>query len=685
MNLIKLFNPAYLKENIKKSRGFIILFLILVPLFTALITIFEINNPERLNVANEVEIALINIIGMYGIPFILSFALFGYVYKKNSVDFINSMPLNRKTIFVTNTIGGILLITLMQFITALILVICDAVLVNVVIFSKMISDIFILMWISYVFVFIATNLAMTLSGTFLTQVALTLLILFLVPFCIDSYHEFSEWSEYVFVNGENEFTDNVESQEISFTMPYRLISMVLLGNSDNLYSTNSIIRMIVLGILYFGIGIYLFQNRKMEDTEESFSSIKMHIFVKALTIFPMIILLNLIEPDIEFIIFALALIGVYYFVFDFIVKRKVKLKVSILSFILILVVWQGICMATEFIREKMPTKTLNKEDVIAVSIGNCRNYSSGSWYYYRDLFEELGYYFENQQVIDLIFESRAYVQDMYFKETAKTESVSVQEITVEKVEKTQEVLEEKSVVDYENRYEPTSIISVTFKTKSGKRLQADIEILEVDFDKIIEILEKDENYVKVVKERFISEGEYAIEHILCDDNTQERIRNEIKSKLEKMSLKEIYTTLRNTEECAVYQYDYKNHTLMTNTFSITITDNLFNLATEFLNQNAVEIAKKVKEEDVYSYFYVEIPETSGKKYTGYTDFALDVIPDFIIENEKEKFDYTQEYYIIRGNVGNYGSIYFYTNKVEEIDKLISIGRDEVYYYEDINY
>lgn len=680
MSLIKLFNPSYLKENIKKSRGFILLFLILVPLFTALVTILEVNGNASVNIAEKVEIAWVNLIGMYLIPFILSFTLFGYVYKKNSVDFINSMPLNRKTIFITNTIGGILLITVMQFLTALILVICDALLVNVVIFTKMISDIFILMWVSYVFVFVATNLAMTLSGTFLTQVAMTLLILFLVPFCIDGYNEFSERIDYNFINGDNEFSDSVYETEIAYTMPYGLFHAMVTG-ADEIYSTSSIVRMVILGIIYFVLGIYMFQNRKMENTEESFSNVKMHIFVKSLTILPMIIFLNLINPDLEFTIFAVALIIVYYFIFDFVVKRKVALKVSIPSLILILIITQGICSVVGLIKDKLPTKTLNKDDVIAVSIGNCRNYSGGSWYYYRDMFSELEYYFDNQELIDIIFESGDYVEEMYKIDEEKVPTAKATEIVVTKEVDTKTVA---SDIMIDEEYEKTSVIQVTFKTKTGKKLKADIEILEKDFDKIIEIFEKDENFVSTVKERFVHEGVTTIEQILCDDETEEIIRNEIRTKLETMPVKEIYTTLRTSDSCGVYQYYYENHKLISNSVSITITDKLFELGTEILNKNTEEVVKKAVEEDVYMHFYVKIPETYTNKYTGYMDFSEDIIANFILENANEKFDITKEYYILRGNLGSYGSIYFYTNKIEEIDKMVDAMNNDVYYYEDVN-
>ena len=178
MNLIKSFNFEFLKENIKKSTGLVILLSLVVPVFTLLVIILGINNTENIVVTNKTPLLIINFIGMYIIPVLISFVLFGYVYKKSSVDFINSKPINRKSIFITNTIGGILLITAIQLITAIILIVCNFVLPKVIIFPELVIDIFVMMWVSYVFVFLATNIAMSLSGTFLTQIVLTMLILF---------------------------------------------------------------------------------------------------------------------------------------------------------------------------------------------------------------------------------------------------------------------------------------------------------------------------------------------------------------------------------------------------------------------------------------------------------------------------------------------------------------------------
>ena len=151
MSLTKYFNKNYFKENIKKSKGLIALLVIIVPLITILSILLLINPQNYTKVLYENEIIWANLICMYIIPVALSFILFGYVYKKSSVDFINSMPLNRKTIFITNTVAGIFLITLIQILTLIVAFLCSTICSTIYIFPQMIIDIFINMWISYLF------------------------------------------------------------------------------------------------------------------------------------------------------------------------------------------------------------------------------------------------------------------------------------------------------------------------------------------------------------------------------------------------------------------------------------------------------------------------------------------------------------------------------------------------------
>ena len=158
MNLMKLFNMKYFMQNVKKSKMAILLFLSIVPIFTAL-TIITVGKD---NILEFWELGLANIIFMYITPFLLSVSLFGYVYKKRSIDFIGSMPISRKSVFVTNTLGGIALIIISQLITFVISVLAGL-FTNGMIFTGMLWDIFVYQSIAYIFVFTISNLAMSIS------------------------------------------------------------------------------------------------------------------------------------------------------------------------------------------------------------------------------------------------------------------------------------------------------------------------------------------------------------------------------------------------------------------------------------------------------------------------------------------------------------------------------------------
>ena len=177
MSLKKLFNKDYLMQNIKKSKLAVLLFLSLVPIFTSLLII---TTGESLVEGGFEALGGFNIFFMYITPFILSLSLFGYVFKKKSADFMGSMPISRKSVFMTNTLGGILLIVIMQLITLL----CTFLLYGVtkgMMFPQLVWDIFIYQTISYIFVFSVCNLAMSVSGDWITQIVVVLLVLFVIP------------------------------------------------------------------------------------------------------------------------------------------------------------------------------------------------------------------------------------------------------------------------------------------------------------------------------------------------------------------------------------------------------------------------------------------------------------------------------------------------------------------------
>ena len=122
MNLMKLFNLNYLKQNFKKSKVILSIFIGLIPILNTIILIMNFNNNYN-SVFGFGEISIINFIGVYILPVIISICLFNYIYKKKSVDFINSMPISRKSIFVTNTIFGILIFLSMLIVNIILMLV----------------------------------------------------------------------------------------------------------------------------------------------------------------------------------------------------------------------------------------------------------------------------------------------------------------------------------------------------------------------------------------------------------------------------------------------------------------------------------------------------------------------------------------------------------------------------------
>ena len=192
---MKWFNHKYLMQNLKKSKNILAFFLVIVPLLSVLsLIIIGQNSHEFVNITFN-KASIVTIIGMYIIPVVVSITLFGFVFKRQSSDFILSMPLNRSTIFVTNTVGGIILLLLMTFITTVLILLTTALMPNLIISRSMMVDFFFIWIVAYIFVFTAANLAVTLCGNIVTQIAITALILFLPPFLIHSYQGFTEYQQ----------------------------------------------------------------------------------------------------------------------------------------------------------------------------------------------------------------------------------------------------------------------------------------------------------------------------------------------------------------------------------------------------------------------------------------------------------------------------------------------------------
>lgn len=361
MNLMKYFNRNYMMQNLKKSKSILIFFLGLIPVASIFSYLVLATNSYSLDGITLEAISIVNYFGIYFIPIMLSLCLFGFIYKKRQVDFTLSMPLSRKTIFTTNTIAGIILLVLMVTLSALGIYIVNLS-TDFIIPFRMIAD-YILIWsITYIYVFILTNIAMSISGNGVTQFIVTMLLLFFIPFFIDciKYCDpfyFGANNDARLCIGSNYNCYYIENyQQATYTLPYNNIRMFFV-KWQPLYNMVSLMKMVVVSVIGFIAGIILYQKRKMETNETSFASLKTHNIVKALTMFPIVIIISdFVKGDSMSnlgAVIAFMILVIYYLVYDLITRKSISnLKTTFSHFCITLLVLFPTCMMIDGLYSK---------------------------------------------------------------------------------------------------------------------------------------------------------------------------------------------------------------------------------------------------------------------------------------------------------------------------------------------
>ncbi len=637
MNLIKLFNVKYLMQNIKKSKNIIILCLTIMPILSAIL-LTVIGTSKTYSSVVSSKLTILNIIGMYIIPVAISMCLFGYVFRRNSVDFINSMPLSRKTIFVTNTVGGIILIALTQLLALILTWIVSLFFTQIIIFNGYLIDIFFIMLVSYIFVFTSANLAMTISGNYLTQIAVTLLILFLIPFSIDAFNGFSSYKNIKLENTSYEFSGQVSSS-YEYTEPYKILSSLIVSSRNEIFNFKTMCNMLILTIVYIALGMILFEKRKMENTEESFANVYVHLFVKMLTLIPFVVLINFIDSTTTVFIFEVALIAIYYFVYDLVTKRKVKFLLSVVSFAVSLVILLSIC---KIVGEKEKNYIFELKNIEKISI---------------NLSDSNAIYISDKDIINYVYKN----------------------------------IENKATYDYGYRYysnNPVSSVNIypiecSFKMKDGNEVKFTLRLEKSAKEELNNKLLNSEEYKKEKKSKF----EFP-------DNAVYYFReNRLNEDEIKILKREIEKSLDNVDELTTYYYSqynfsiyaYKNHNVIEINLPITLTEDTFKVITKNANMKAYE---SVKNNKVISCGLANLGEYADDEpmYYDAIRYCTDDFTKFIEQNYNDVCDMNSKYYVIYlySDIGKGES--FFTNKIEEINKILENAilnnKDEFQYYYD---
>lgn len=372
MNLKKLFNYSYFKENIKKSKSVLAFFFGVVPLLNILVMITCLYDAKARIDLNT--ISTITTLGLYLIPFILAFSLFGFLFKKSSVDFVVSKPLSRRSIYITNIIGGIIILFGFIFLNALIFFMFDL-FTSLTIPFLLILDYAIYFFVAYLFLFSISSLAITLAGNLMTSLVLIMIIVCLIPFikistnyfsfndtnyikcteeaCTPSKYYCYENEECISHLNKQEYKIDIEKElNMNLTAPIKLLFTY--EYNEPLFVTKEVVKMAILSLLYFIVGFLKFKYRKMENNETSFKSSWMHFLVKTITFIPVSFICYILlreESSIIILLIILAAVFIYYVIYDLITRREIyKPKESLVICLISLGLISGFYASLDYLK-----------------------------------------------------------------------------------------------------------------------------------------------------------------------------------------------------------------------------------------------------------------------------------------------------------------------------------------------
>ena len=389
MNLKALFNFNFFKENIRKSKGLLAFLLGVIPIINIIFLIILLTTSNT-NLLIFNELSLLTYAGMIFIPLSLSVTLFGFILKKKSVDFVMSKPISRRSIFITNTLGGILVLLIFMIINTLIFGLFGLVFESLTIPFALLIDYFLFWFISYVFMFTVTNLAIILSGNLITSIVVALIILLIVPYlnginyltqdyysgnnyivCDNEDCKPTNYYCYNNSNCEEHLLDNEYNLYYGKLMTYNFTAPLAMLNeaaneNNTFYNSMSLIKMVVLSVIYSVIGYFAFKRRKMENNETSFKNSFVHYLVKGITLFPVCLVTYAIIEGAGAIGWLISIVGIiiYSIVYDLITRREMyKPFKSLVISVLLFCIFTGV-YALNFEVFDNPEKVIKKVDSI---------------------------------------------------------------------------------------------------------------------------------------------------------------------------------------------------------------------------------------------------------------------------------------------------------------------------------
>ncbi|MEG1560177.1 MAG: hypothetical protein RRY79_05855 [Clostridia bacterium] len=388
------FNRKLYANMLKQQRmvGCILLVLSLIFCTFIVFNLAEICNQNKIDETGLDVIFNMSIAGnvlmfyMFVAGICLPFRAFSFLNKRNGSDFYHSLPVSRRSIFIsaissslTWIVFTMLLIVAFTFLGASIVgAKVVAIDLYLMIFSNLAGALLILM---------CSALACSLTGTMISNFVLAMLILFLPRFTLTLI--------YVGVYNLVSIIPNINS--MAFLNPncnypvavvFNLLTTFFTGEAglnSIMYNVTTTIYTFILSIVYFLFGMLAFVKRKSETVDKAISGKLMnHAYRIAISLPPLFLLAYFINnrsgfdaPIAYYILIVLSLLT--YFLFELISTKSAKKMLKCAPFYLVsLAVSLAFFFSIKGIAQIELNKTPSAADISAISIvtGNNDDYSS---------------------------------------------------------------------------------------------------------------------------------------------------------------------------------------------------------------------------------------------------------------------------------------------------------------------
>lgn len=363
MNLTKLFNFNFIKENIKKSIGILLFLFFIIPIVNILYLFNMLN--QQIYVINLIDLSKMTYFASFIFPVVVAYILNSYLFKQNSLDFYLSKPINKRKLFFSNIFTGLFIIIVLLIINVIIFSLFN--LTNLSIPFSLLFDYFIYTFILYTFIYIVISLAISLCGNFITALIVSIILIWSFPttLYVDKLLSETYTETYIKFKGDSNeyYMQHIKNIEHPLTLPSGFILKREFNSGD-------IIKTILLSIIYVFVGYVLFKKRKMENIAVGLKNESLHYTVKTISFLPFALLnaLFLKEKTIfTGLIITFAAI-IYYLIYDLLTQKKLykPLKSTIIftwTYIILSLCFYGIIT------------TYNKKQVI-----NCNELTTTSAY-----------------------------------------------------------------------------------------------------------------------------------------------------------------------------------------------------------------------------------------------------------------------------------------------------------------